>query len=235
MQSEHNAALHISESAFKRIHAGMKEMSFNPKTCHGFLVHDAQPGSLSGTLGYLKAITNKGFDPETLAESECVSNVLQLVDFELSLARQSVRVTTHRSEIGLLEELLNGMSGVTCEMEAYAADMPEVIRDLIRAYGNLDVRKLRIRNAVNARDCLQASANYALLEPSKQEELLTKYASDIIGFDATLKTDMGKQTLRVRNNGSISHSGDCPVDLVVAARDLVRERHQVIEIELVAL
>jgi len=235
MNAEHNAMLNIAESSFRCIAKGMKCMAYSAMRGSGFIIHDVQPARITGMLAYPKMVEVKGHDPETFEATSCETPVLLLTNFELSMARQSIRVTERRSDMAVIEDLLNGMDGVRCEVEAYAASIPEVFHGLLESYPNLDVRKLRIKDVINARDATLATANFALMEPSMRDELLTRYSDSIQGFSATLKTDMGKQTLSVNKNGSIRASEDIPPELIATLRALIREHHETIEVEIVTL
>lgn len=232
MASTHAKVFRISGAAFKRLGPQMREMAFEPRKRDGFIIDETTPSRIAGRYVFTKLQKIKSIDPASLGEEIFEQQVLATCTFAANLTNGLIRCNERRADMKILEEVFNGLDDVRCEIVDFNSDVVEIFKTLRASHGKTDLRALRIKDYLG-REGLLTTANFKLMEPATEADILRKYHDQVQAVTASFLTEEGRQTLTIGKNGSLRYSDQLPPDMLEMTLNLLTQHHEDVELETV--
>lgn len=224
--------IHISAEAFKALSQGLKQNAYSPKTGEGVVTHESTPSRFIGDYIYRVVKKLRSVDKETLQDDRIELPVTQRATFAINATKGLLIVTGGGSHFDALEMMFGEIEGARFELEQISAHIVSVFKDFRNAHARVDLRSLRIKD-YQGRQGTITTANFKLMEPHEESNLLKLYDSQIVGFGASVMTEDGRQTVTIASNGRISASENFPSDLVEFLQGQLAKHNQAVEVETV--
>lgn len=234
MPAVHAKIVRLSAKHFAELVKEIKLDLYTPKKREGFLIVEATPSRLRAKYFFPKTQKVKFTDPESLEPQVEEHSVLATCSFTLLPSKGLIWCHERRADFAALEDALGQYQGVAIEFEDLKADCIAVYRELRDTQDRFDLRALRIREYLG-KDGLLTTANFKLMEPGAEDKVIKAYGGNITGFTGQTMTDDGRQTITVSEKGSVRYSDGIGEDVVELTLGLLKQHHEEVEVETVAI
>lgn len=234
MPSIHAKLVSITPKAFAELQKELKLDNYTTKKKEGFLVVEATAARLQAKYFYLRRQKIKSVDPESLETRVDERTVLASAGFSMLPSKNLAWCHEKRADFAPLEETLSQYGNVSIEFNDLNVDCIQVYQDLRDSQDRFDLKSLRIKD-YRGKDGMITTANFKLMEPGAEENIIAAYGGDVVGFSGTMMTDDGRQTIAVSKKGSIRYSENLGDDVVEIALGLLVKHNEVVELETVEI